>query len=207
MAKTSKDYREEARGDAWETAEHFVDEMVERWKRDGAVSNDLNNDYNGDEYHHAYHVDRDYDLTEAAALLDQLHEYEETDNGLWDGLEPRRAIAAQAAYTYGNAVYDLWRSLVVDELNSVLEDLDDNLPADADDDTRANAGEHIIRFFVIVKDDIDHGDGEEGQFVRSAWEGLKNGDATAAGALADWYAEHGEESKGKEIRRAVGIAS
>lgn len=110
--------------DAWECGRNFVDEMVDQFKESGEISADLNNDYtNGDEYHHENHVDRDYDLTEAAQLLDELEEWEETDSGLWDGLEPRRAIAAQAAYTYGNAVYDLWRRHVVEDLNEKLEEL------------------------------------------------------------------------------------
>jgi hypothetical protein len=205
MTSTSKDYREMAREDAWETVEHFVDEMVVQWRESGEVSDDMNNDYpDGDAYHHETHVDKDHSLLEASNLLDQLSEYEETDGGLWDGLEPRRAIAVQAAYTYGNAVYDLWRENV-EELNDVLADLADTLPDDADDDTRADVGERVIRMFVSLGDDIDCAAGEEGELVRAAWKSIRAGDATAAGALADWYAEHGEESKGKKIRAAVGI--
>jgi uncharacterized membrane-anchored protein YhcB (DUF1043 family) len=101
MARESKDYRAKAESDAWDTLDNFADEMVRQWRESGEISNDMNNDYpNGDSYHHESHTDRDYDLQEAAELLDQLSEYEETDSGLWEGLEPRRAIAAQAAYTY-----------------------------------------------------------------------------------------------------------
>lgn len=76
---------------------------------------------NGDEYHHLEHVDKEYDLLEAAMILEQLDKFEETDSGLWEGLEPRRAISCQAAYTYGNAVSYCFEELlqyIEDQLNS-----------------------------------------------------------------------------------------
>lgn len=109
-------YLSDARSDAQDTANHFFDEILESFMdNDGKASDDLNNDYS-DSYHHENHVDRDYSLTEAAELLDELNEYEETDSGLWHGLEPRRAVCAQAAYTYGNAVYQLFTQLI-EEIN------------------------------------------------------------------------------------------
>jgi hypothetical protein len=209
VTKTTN-YRDEARTDAWAMAEEFVDEMCEQWQRGSEVSNDLFNDYpNGDEYHHSNHVDKDYNLTEAAALLSELSDYEEDDNGLWEGLEPRRAIAAQAAYTYGNAVYDLWRSLVVEELNGYLDSLSDTLPEVEDEDAaeaaRLQTGERLIRVFVILGDDLDHSHGEEAQLIRSAWESLQQGEATGVGALADWYDEHDKGYRAKQLRAAVGI--
>lgn len=106
-------YYKDAQSDAKSMIDHFADEIVEQLINYGEASDDLLNDYpNGDRYHHENHVNKDYKLTEAAALLDQLSDYEETDNGLWEGLEPRRAISVQAAYTYGNAVYSLWRNLI-----------------------------------------------------------------------------------------------
>lgn len=115
-------YRDEAKGDALDTVKEFRDEILDQLKDDGEASDDLLNDYcNGDAYHHESHVDRDYDLSESAEVLDQLSEYEETDSGLWEGLEPRRAIAAQAAYTYGNAVYAYWRENI-EEINEAVAD-------------------------------------------------------------------------------------
>lgn len=118
----TRNYLADARSDAAEMAASFADEIVEQITDDGEASTDLYNDYhNADAYHHENHVDRSYDLIEAAALLDQLDDYEETDHGLWDGLEPRRAIGAQAAYTYGNAVYALWRE-IIEEINADASD-------------------------------------------------------------------------------------
>lgn len=113
MAREETNYRKEAEEDAKDTVENFIDEIVEMLVDKGEASDDLLNDYpNGDSYHHEHHTDKDYDLRESADLLDQLSDYEEDDEGLWQGLEPRRAIAAQAAYTYGNAVYSDWRDLI-----------------------------------------------------------------------------------------------
>lgn len=115
----------EAESDARDCAENFLDEMCEMWRASRELSRDLLNDYqNGDAYHHENHTDKAYSLTEAAAILDELSDYEETDTGLWDGQQPRDAISTQAAYTYtyANAVYAKWVELV-EELQGKLEDL------------------------------------------------------------------------------------
>ncbi len=135
------DYRAEAQSDASDTALNFIDEIVEALCENREASDDLLNDYpNGDSYHHENHTDRSYDLSDAAEVLDQLSEYEETDTGLWDGLAPRDAIGAQAAYTYGNAVCALWCNLIkeinkscaidelLDELDAVDDDTEDDEP-------------------------------------------------------------------------------
>jgi hypothetical protein len=117
-------YRAEAEDDARSTVSEFADQIVEQIMDDGKASDDLLNDYpNGDAYHHESHVDRDYRLTEAADLLDHLSDFEERDSGLWEGLEPRKAIAAQAAYTYGNAVLSFFRDLI-EEINGHMVDVD-----------------------------------------------------------------------------------
>lgn len=118
----------DAKDDAKETAKHFLNEIVDSLVETGEASNDLYNDYpDGDSYHHESHLDRDYNLLEAAQLLDDLSDWEEDDSGLWQGLEPRRAVAAQAAYTYGNCVCALWYDLIKkinddDELQVIIQD-------------------------------------------------------------------------------------
>ncbi len=117
------DYAAEAASDAHDMAENFAEEMVTMWGDTRTISTDLNNDYHsGHRYHHETHTDRSYSLTEAAAVLDQLSRYEEDDSGLWEGLSPREAISAQAAYTYAAAVYAEWQT-IVEDLQSELEDL------------------------------------------------------------------------------------
>jgi hypothetical protein len=191
-----KNWLAEAQSDAWETMDNFVDEMVKQWRTSGEVSNDLHNDYsNGDSYHHESHVDKDYRLTEASELLDQLSEYEETDNGLWQGLEPRRAIAAQAAYTYGNAVYDMWRTLV-DDINAELGELTHSMGSDATDKEIKAAGERLIRFYVLRQNDYKKDDFDG--LVLAALQGVRAGDRTAALVLADKVQERANEVPERE---------
>ena len=138
MTETTN-YLREAADDAADTVRNFADEILEQLLDDGEASDDLLNDYpNGDAWHHECHVDKEYSLIDAATLIDQLMEFEETDSGLWEGLEPRRAIAAQAAFTYGNAVYSEWRELI-EKINSeaggIISDFDET--AEECDDTDA----------------------------------------------------------------------
>lgn len=105
------------------TAENYLDEIVGMLLDKGKASNDLLNDYpDGDIYHHENHVDISYSLSEAADLLGELHAHVETDSGLWDGQEPRDAVCAQAAYTYGNAVMHYFQNLIHDINDQFDED-------------------------------------------------------------------------------------
>jgi hypothetical protein len=118
-----KDWSKEARSDAIYTIDHFDDDVVEQLEEGGEVSDDLMNDFpNGDQYHHESHTDKSYTLLEAAHLLDQLSNYEETDSGLWEGVEdPEEALSVKAAFTYGNAVMSEFQDVVRD-LNSDFEE-------------------------------------------------------------------------------------
>ncbi len=134
------DYRKEARADAVSTVENYEDEIAEKIFDDGEASDDLLNDYgHGDSYHHERHVDKYYDLSDAAEVLDELSDFEETDTGLWEGLAPREAIGAQAAYTYGAAVYSFFQDLIKevnDAVTDALSDLDDK-HAEEDEEGKA----------------------------------------------------------------------
>lgn len=126
-------YTEDAQSDARDMVDNFRDEIIQQLVDNGEASDDLLNDYpEGDSYHHETHVDRFYDLTDAADLLDELSDHEETDSGLWYGQGPRRAIGTQAAYTYGNAVMSEWRDLIreineefAERAESEVDDLSD----------------------------------------------------------------------------------
>jgi DNA-binding transcriptional MerR regulator len=133
-----KNYYAEAYDDAKDTVEEFLETIIESLIDNEEVSDDLFNDYpNGDSYHHETHTDRSYSLLEAAKLLDALGDYEETDSGLWEGQEPRDAVATQAAFTYGNAVLSMWQdyikeindvaSQVVDEFNEKKSELEEKI--------------------------------------------------------------------------------
>lgn len=124
-------YRQDAASDAAETVHNFADEILEQLLDKGEASDDLLNDYpSGDSWHHESHIDKSYNLQEAAELLDDLSDYEETDSGLWEGLEPRQAITAQAAYTYGSAVYSEWRDLIEkinNEAGNIINEYDEKI--------------------------------------------------------------------------------
>ena len=114
-------YRQEAEDDAANLVlEYFMDEIVDQLIDKGEASADINNDYdNGDGIFHEVITDRSYHMTEAAELLSQLYEYAEEDAGLWEG-EPDidRIAEIQAAYTYGNAVWDELETLIMN-INSL----------------------------------------------------------------------------------------
>lgn len=213
MTREQTNYWAEAVSDSWDTVENFVDEMVEQWRESGEVSSDLHNDYSdGDSYHHESHVDRFYSLTEAAQILDQLSEYEETDNGLWEGLNPKSAVSTQAAYTYGNAVLAAW-NYRIEELNEALEELTESLAealteADSEateddaDAARESAGEKLIRVYALLGDRKGR-DGDRRAMEKASWDGVCAGDYTAALALADWYADNDLDRTAEELRRIL----
>ena len=114
-------YRQEAEDDAANLVlEYFMDEIVDQLINKGEASADINNDYdNGDGIFHEVITDRSYHMTEAAELLSQLYEYAEEDAGLWEGeTDIDRIAEIQAAYTYGNAVWDELETLIMN-INSL----------------------------------------------------------------------------------------
>lgn len=116
-----KNWYKEALGDAIEMVDYFEDEVVEQLEEKAEASSDLNDYSDGDEYHHSSHTDKSYSLIDAAHLLNHLSNYEETDSGLWEGMDdPERMIEVKAAFTYGNAVLGEFRDLIT-ELNEAFE--------------------------------------------------------------------------------------
>ncbi len=124
-------YRNDALNNARETVQEFRNEILEKLTESGEASSDLLNDYGrGDSWHHETHIDKLYDLTDAAELIDQLSDHEETDSGLWAGQQPKDAIGTCAAFTYGNAVYSEWVDLIEainDEAEGILNDYSDRI--------------------------------------------------------------------------------
>jgi hypothetical protein len=109
-------YHKEAEEDAaMLITDYFMDEIIDQIIDMGEASRDINNDYdNGDGIFHEVITDRSYGLEEAAELLSQLYRYEEEDSGLWEGVDDLDSIAEiKAAYTYGNAVYDEFDTLIM----------------------------------------------------------------------------------------------
>lgn len=122
-------YTQRAENDAVTMVRHFVNDIVEQVQLYGEASRNLFDLRGADSWHHEHCVDRNYTLLEAAQLLEELKEYLETDNGLWEGLSPRDAISAQAAYTYGAAVWSkVWN--LINRINNAI-DWSDDLEGDA----------------------------------------------------------------------------
>jgi hypothetical protein len=120
-----------ADSDARDAIEYFLDEIVSRAFDDrDEVPTGI--DEWSDSYHHETHIDRSYSLMEAAEVLDQLSQYEETDSGLWEGQEPQEAVITQAAFTYAHAVYSEFRTM----MEGVNEALSEVFPEMADEEEK-----------------------------------------------------------------------
>ena len=99
--------------------DYFMNEIVEQLMENGEASDDYNNDYgNGDGIFNETTVDRYYSPSDAIKLLSNLHEYEEEDEGLWEGQDWETILSTKAAFTYGNAVGDKWNELI-NEINEI----------------------------------------------------------------------------------------
>lgn len=116
------EYNKAALEDADDAIEYFIDEIVENII-DNQGLEDLDINQYSDSYHHETHVDKSYSLREAAEVLGDLSDYEVDVSGLWQGMEPREAISAMAAYTYGNAVAVMFRE-EMERVKDAIEDAD-----------------------------------------------------------------------------------
>lgn len=130
---------------------------------------DGNTDVN--EYIHDYRlhewVDSDFiyvDLMDCAEILEQSNEVE-TDSGLWEGLEPRKAIETQAFFTYRNdlgfEVESQFKDILERKLEEVESDLDELREEwnDEKDEVKSDAIQEDIdnleEFIGYLEDAID----------------------------------------------------
>src|SRR5690606_8630277 len=98
------------------------------------------------------HVDKSYGLVAAAELIAELHEFEEVDEGLWQGLKPKEAISTIAAYTYGGSVLSIMMQYMedIDEdrgMRSLIEEFgEDEFNDDHDPEAfKERFKQHILR--------------------------------------------------------------
>jgi hypothetical protein len=104
--------------------DEYIDEAVE-YIRDG--NTDMH-DFLNDEKIHTW-VDNDFiyvDLLDSAHILDQSDNVE-TDWGLWEGQEPRKAIETQAFFTYRTDLYIEVKDLMEAELEGHKADIETEL--------------------------------------------------------------------------------
>ena len=85
-------------------------------------------DYNDiedlDAYWHETIVDRGYTVADAEYILDNC-ENEETDSGIWEGLDYRDEMSARAAYSYSNDVWFKCENMfseLKDRMEEIVED-------------------------------------------------------------------------------------
>jgi len=121
-------YYDDAEDDAREAVRNFLDEIVDEIvDNENAHTAERQIDDFSESYHHETHVDRNYSLLEAAEILKELSRYEETDSGIWEGMEPKDAVIAMAAFTYGNAVGSMFNDFMEKIYNAVDEAVNDGI--------------------------------------------------------------------------------
>lgn len=115
-----------------EEARNFLIENEEMFVK--ALQNDADFDYNDiddlDAYWHESIVDRAYTVADAEYILDNC-ENEETDSGIWEGLDYRDEMSARAAFSYSNDVWFACATLY-DEIKERMQELIDDENMDAD---------------------------------------------------------------------------
>lgn len=114
-------YEQDARDDARCFLSERVGEIVDQIETHSTPQCDPY-DFSGGDRALNEITDEWYSLLEAATLLDELSDYEETDSGLWEGMDPRDAIRAMATYTYLNAV----SHFIADTLEEIRDNVDIN---------------------------------------------------------------------------------
>jgi hypothetical protein len=170
-----ENYPAKAEEDARDAVAYFLDDIVkEIIEKENEIGTSIL-DWS-ETYHHESHVDKSYSLLEAATLLDQLDDFEETDSGLWEGQSPRDAIATQAAFTYGNAVAAEFTELM-EKINETVSDADIFMVvAEDDEERRAEILDREIRMII--------------------WEAVKIGEPPLPKGVKEW--RPGEPRKGKK---------
>ena len=134
------DYYDEVRKEAVDFIEEVMDEVAESLKNgeDYLLDGDVE-----DRFFECV-TDRSYTLSDAAFVIDHSNNVE-TDSGLWEGMPPKEAIEAQAAFTFSNDVhskveeiYEDLKSTYDDNYGEVYDDLmerhKNDVKADPDDD-------------------------------------------------------------------------
>lgn len=90
----------------------IVEEYLEDFKAEESA------DHYDESYIHESLGAGEYDLKESAEILEELSEHEADDDGLWEGKDPKKAIAAMAFYTMRNAAEAEFRNAVA-EINGL----------------------------------------------------------------------------------------
>jgi hypothetical protein len=183
MSNNKKDWNAEALEDAWDMVDNFFDEILEQAIVE-PVSNDLFNDYeSGDSYHCENNQPSLHNLVEAAEILDQLDDYEESDWGLWESYtDPKEAVCIQASYTVANAVMHYWGE-IIKEINEFLDMWEWNDDAERKEDVTKFLTVHVSLNYHFLPEDCDG-------MIAACLKDVRNLDWTSTLVLCDWLDEH-----------------
>ena len=185
METNKKDWNAETLENAWDMVQNFFEEILEQAVTE-PVSNDLYDDYkSGDSYQYENNQP-DMDLLEAAEVLDQLEDYEETDWGLWDRSEPKEAVCTQASYTFGNAVMHHWGE-IIKEINEFLDKWEWDDEADRKENVTKFLTVHVSLNCRFLPEDCDG-------MIAAVLNDIDNLEWTSTLVLCDWLDEHEKHS-------------
>ena len=127
--------------DAQDIISDYIEEIAEMLIDTGEASTDLYNDYDGMDSNILESDDYYRNPTDAIEVIEDLSEFEDDDNGLWDGSTNYRDILNTIAhYTYTNALYH--------EIESMIESINDTI----DDDTITEIEDQITKE-LLTEDD------------------------------------------------------
>lgn len=151
-----ENFKAKAMDDALDCIDEHSEAIAESLLENNCEADDDPETY--DQYvRHENWQQHDYGLIEAAHLLDQLEEHEESDTGLWEGADGvREILSSMAAFTYCNACTDLFRRFIKDLNNdSVLEELNaeyqENVEKWSEEDTALQKKKVNERIELLVK--------------------------------------------------------
>jgi hypothetical protein len=184
--KDDTDYRREALDDAWGVIENNSVEIAAN-VADGATVHDNDEPIDDDIRECQTNV---YGLKVAAEILDQLSDHEETDNGLWESLPPRKAIESQAHYTYVNAVRHEVSS-ILDDLSGHIDAVEDSLPEGAGDLDGWKAA--VARMYCEFGQIMDGEDCDIKSLLLGVFDELKSGQTAGLIAAKDWMRENAHD--------------
>lgn len=127
-------YNEYVEKEAKSFVEEFEVDLIDEIKDGNTDVHSYVHDYRLHEW-----VDNDFiyvDLKDSADILEQSDNVE-TDSGLWEGQEPRKAIETQAFFTYrndlGEEVMERFKDILERKMSEVDSDLDELREEQADE--------------------------------------------------------------------------
>jgi phage-related protein len=125
--KTAGSWVSNAKCIAREAAREIADDILAALAEKGEVDEYSTDHDAADEFIFSGAADQNYSLLEAAQILEDLADWEETDSGLWQGLPPRDAVTAQAAWTLRAASCDFFGKIMAavneDARGGILADM------------------------------------------------------------------------------------